>query len=98
MNAFITPDVKISGDSSLAKYFSAEPEKQKVELLFLQRYIRAKEVESAKELRAAAKITPETRFSTAYDKMLSSSFRAFSTLLEKTVPEETGFGKFHGKD
>lgn len=98
MTTLTTHDVKISGDSSIAKYFSAEPEKQRIELSFLERLVNAKAVESAKELRFEAKMTPEKRFAKSYDQIRNPVFRLLSNLLEPSVPEEKGFGKFRGRD
>lgn len=97
MSTRTPPDVKRSTESSLAQYWSIDPEKQKIELSFLQRYVDAKEVESAKELHFVVKVTPENRFSAAHSKMQSSAFRVLSSLMEKSVPEEKGFGKFRGR-
>lgn len=98
MTTLTTHNVKISGDSSIAQYFSAEPEKQRIELSFLERFVNAKAVESAKELRFVAKMTPETRFAQSHAQMQNPVFRLLSSLLEQSVPEEKGFGKFRGRD
>jgi len=87
------PVVRLSIDC-----FSVEPEKRSIELAFLQRLLDATKVESAAASRFGSEMMSEERISNAYAQMRSPVFIGLASILEKSVPEEMGFGKFSERD
>jgi len=84
-------------DQGFADLLSAEPERQRIENSFIQRFIKTSKAESAKAL-ALAELTPEQRFSAAFIRMQNPIFTRIAGALERSVPETSGFGRFKGRD
>lgn len=77
---------------------SVEPKKRQVEVQFLLRILQTTKLRSAQALGLVARATPDERFSQAYSRMQHPVFRELSRVLEQSVPQKTGFGKFRARD
>ena len=55
-------------------------------------------VESANVLAMAARVTPEQRFSAAFTRIQSPIFTKIARIMDHSVPETVGFGRFKGRD
>lgn len=98
MTTLTRTQVELLDNQGLAGLLSAEPEKQSIELSFIQRILQTNKAETAKALALAAKVTPEQRFSSAFSRMQNPIFTKIAQVMERSVPESSGFGRFKGRD
>ena len=82
----------------LTGLLSQEPEKQRIELSFVQRFLKTSEAVSRKALESAARVTPEQTFASEYARMQHPIFAKVSSALERSIPDTPGFGRFKGRD
>lgn len=98
MTIRLQSQIKLLENQGLANLLSEEPEKQSIELSFIQRCMQMNKVETAKVLALAARVTPEQRFSAAFACIQSPIFTKIARVMEHSVPETSGFGRFKGSD
>lgn len=82
----------------LDSLLSKEPEKQSIELAFIHRFLLTNKAETARVLASTARVTPKQRFSAAVARMQSPIFTQIAKVMELSVPETSGFGRFKGRD
>ena len=90
--------IELLKNERFANLLSAEPEKQSIEVAFIQRCLQTNRAETAGVLAMAARVTPGQRFSAAFAQMQSPVFTKIARAMELSVPETSGFGRFKGRD
>lgn len=98
MTSLTHSQVELLENQGLVNLLSKEPEKQSIELSFLQRFLQTNKVETARALAMAARVSPEQRFSATFARMQSPIFNEIAKVMERSVPETSGFGRFKGRD
>ena len=82
----------------LGEVLSADPDKQRVELSFLQRLLRLTKAEADKGAAAGKSLSVEREFKLAQDRIQNPIFGVLSRALEARLPAKIRLGRFQDKD